>query len=577
MVTNHHLRAGTGHDARVTVAPDVSFAFQPLLSTRTGEAIAVEAMARPRTGDIYDLLRAAGKAGRLVQTDISLASRAVLASSRQDPPLPLHVNVVAATATAPEELLRFLRPALNQTGRKPRDIVLEITPPFSRVHRAELIRGLDVLREAGCGIAFDAIGDGDLPLSLLADVGPDLIKLDAHLISGLPEDPACLAVVECLAQYCTRTGTRLAAVGVESEEQLLCLNRLGVRLAQGNLLAGASQEGGIALPLPRPVAEIIELNATTGAAPVPLVSDYLRPATTMAQDASAEEVRDTFAANPTISGVVLVDPEGRPVSTLPRSRFLLAVTGPYGHALNAKKPAVRHGDIPRTIRADAGSLQLLDLVGDTDWDRHGDEVVVVDAERVCVGVARISEVVRGVAEAKIEQAAALNPLTRLPGSDTVDRDIDRRIHAAEMFVVAWLDVDSFKQVNDTVGFAAGDDLIRHIGRCLADAERDLPGTRVAHVGGDDFLVVTDLEEISALAARLVDRQWVTEGMAVSVSLATLVCGVGSVRSYREASRLLAPLKKRAKSVPGSSWILGRPGSDHVEVLRGSRPAHARVS
>jgi hypothetical protein len=34
------------------------------------------------------------------------------------------------------------------------------------------------------------------------------------------------------------------------------------------------------------------------------------------------------------------------------------------------------------------------------------------------------------------------------------------------------------------------------------------------------------------------------------------------------SRLPAPLKKRAKAVPGSSWVLGRPGADRVEVLRG---------
>ncbi|WP_018680680.1 bifunctional diguanylate cyclase/phosphodiesterase [Actinokineospora enzanensis] len=560
----------------MTVAPDVSFAFQPLLSTRTGEPIAVEALARPRTGAVYDLLRAAGKAGRLIETDISLASRAVLASARQEPPLPLHINIVAATAAASADLVRFLRPALAQTRRRPSDIVLEITPPFSRVHRGNLIRGLDALREDGYGIAFDGLGDGDLPLSLLADVGPDLVKIDPRLVGGLPDDAAALAVVECLAQYCTRTGIRLAAVGVESEEQLLCLNRLGVRLAQGNLLAGESRSGGISLPLPRPVAEIIELNATTGAATVPLVSDFLRPATIMDQGATAEEARDTFAQNPQVSTVVLVDAEGRPVVSLLRSRFLLAVTGLYGHALNAKKPAVRHGDMVRAIRADATCLQLLDLVGDVDWDRQGDEVVVVDADRVCVGVARLSEVVRGIAEAKIEQAAALNPLTRLPGSEAVDREIDRRIQHAEMFVVAWLDVDSFKLVNDTVGFAAGDDLIRHIGHALAEAERDLRGTRVAHVGGDDFLIVTDLDEIATLASRLVDRRWVTENMTVSVSLASLVCGVGSVGSYRDASRLLAPLKKQAKAVPGSSWVLGRPGSDRVEVLRGSRAQHARV-
>jgi diguanylate cyclase (GGDEF)-like protein len=180
----------------------------------------------------------------------------------------------------------------------------------------------------------------------------------------------------------------------------------------------------------------------------------------------------------------------------------------------------------------------------------------------------LTEVVRGVAEAKVEQAVALNPLTRLPGTGTVTREIDRRLERAEMFVVSWLDVDAFKQVNDTKGFAAGDDLIRAIGRALSDLAGRLPGTRVAHVGGDDFLVVSDVDEVGTLAAEVVDRTWTADDLTVTVSLASLVCAVGSVESYREASRLLAPLKKRAKEVGRSSWVLGRPNSDRVDVLRG---------
>ena len=74
--------------------------------------------------------------------------------------------------------------------------------------------------------------------------------------------------------------------------------------------------------------------------------------------------------------------------------------------------------------------------------------------------------------------------------------------------------------------------------------------------------------MGTLATEVVDHAWSAEGMAVSVSLASLVCAVGSVESYREASRLLAPLKKRAKEVGRSSWVLGRPKSDRVDVLRG---------
>jgi diguanylate cyclase (GGDEF)-like protein len=578
MVTSGHKNASTVQDEPVTVVQDVRFVYQPILSTRTGEPVAVEALARPRTGSIYDLLRREGKAGRLVETDISLACHAVLNAVRQDVAQPLHVNLVAATAARPDELIAALRPALKETGRHQTEVVLEITPPFSRVHRAELIRGLAQLREYGYRIAFDSIGDGDLPLSLLADVGPDLVKIDGNLIGGLPEDAASLAVVESLAHYCSRTGIRLAADGVEHEDQLLCLNRLGVRLAQGDLLASATLEAGTSQPLPRLVADIIELNATTSTgavAGVPLVSDFLRTATTLPDTVTAEEVRDTFAEEPAINGIVLVDRYDRPTHSVDRSRFLIAVTGPYGHALNARKPASRHADVPRAIQSDATGLQLLEMIGESGWERSSDDIVVVDHQNVCLGVVRLTDVVRGVAESKIEQAAALNPLTRLPGSAVVDREIDRRIQNAEMFVVAWLDVDSFKSVNDNAGFAAGDDLIRAIGRTLADVEAELPGVRVSHVGGDDFLIVTELDEIAQLAARVVDHKWSAEGMDVSVSLASLVCCARSVGSYREASRLLAPLKKQAKAVAGSSWVLTRPGADRVEILRGRRESRAQ--
>lgn len=573
----------------MTVVPEVDFAFQPLLSTRTGEVVAIEALARPATGSVYDLLRQAGKAGRLVETDIALASRALLAAAERGSPLPLHVNLLATTATRPDELVRFLRPTLARTGRRPCDLVLEITPPFSRVHRAELIRGLAVLRGHGHRVAFDSVGDADLPLSLLADVRPDLVKIDAHLVGGLPDDAACLAVVECLAQFCARADIRLAAVGVENEDQLVCLNRAGVRLAQGELLAVPSASAAPEAPLPAPVAEIIELNATTTSEPaagVPMVADYLRPATTLPEHATAEQALDVFAAHPAIDGVVLVDAEGRPKHTLTRNRFLIAVTGPYGHALNARKAAARHADAPRVVDADATGLRLLETVDDADWERSGEDVVVVDAAGVCVGVVRLGEVVRGVAAARIEQAAALNPLTRLPGSEVVNREIDRRVRRSQIFVASWLDVDSFKAVNDTAGFAAGDDLIRAIGRALAEAQAELPGVRVGHVGGDDFLVIADLDEITALASRVVDRSWAVEDMEVTLSLASLVCGVGAVASHREVSRLLAPLKKRAKAVAGSSWVLTRPGAEQVEVLRGQpsppartpghRPRHAAV-
>jgi diguanylate cyclase (GGDEF)-like protein len=548
--------------------PGLTYAFQPMLSTRTGRLLALEALARPESGSVHDLLREAARAGQLVEVDTDLAAGAIRAATSAD--VPLHVNVLAITITRSEELLRLLLPALKATRRRPADVTVEVTPPFGGLHRGALLDGLNLLREQGFRLAFDGAGDGDLPLSIIADVVPDMVKLDAYLLHGVPGNPAVVALIEALGHLASRTGIRLAAVGVESEDQLAVLSKLGVPVAQGNLMASA-QVGTPTYVAP----DITRLDGVPVGPGGPLVADLVHPAVTMPESTTSEEVRQVFVESPEVTSVVLVDSSKRPRWSLDRSRFLLAVTGPYGHALHASKPAARHANSPRTIRADASSIELLEAVGETEGARAGDDVVVVDPVGRCVGIVRLTEVMRGVAEAKVEQAVALNPLTRLPGTSVVTREIDRRIERREMFVVSWLDVDSFKLVNDNKGFAAGDDLIRAIGRALSDLAAQLAGTRVAHVGGDDFLVVTEVDEVGTLAAQVVDRAWSVDGTPISVSLASLVCAVGSVESYREVSRLLAPLKKRAKEVGRSSWVLGRPKSDRVDVLRGrvmSEPA-----
>jgi diguanylate cyclase (GGDEF)-like protein len=551
----------------VAPVPGLTYAFQPMLSTRTGRLLALEALARPDKGTVHDVLRDAARAGRLVEVDAGLAAGAVREATAAD--VPLHVNVLAITVTRPDELLRPLLAALRATHRRPADITVEVTPPFGGLNRAALLDGLNTLREQGFRLAFDGAGDGDLPLSIIADVVPDMVKLDAYLLHGVPGNRAVMALIEALGHLAGRTGIRLAAVGVESEEQLAVLSKLGVPVAQGDFMASA-QTGPPTYIAP----EITRLDGVPVGPGGPLVADLVRPAMTMPESTTSEEVRQAFVESPETTSVVLMDSGRRPRWSLDRSRFLLAVTGPYGHALHAGKPAARHADPPRTIRADASSIELLETVGETEGARAGDDVVVVDPAGRCVGIVRLTEVIRGVAEAKVEQAVALNPLTRLPGTGPVNREIDRRIERAEMFVVSWLDVDAFKQVNDTKGFAAGDDLIRAIGRALSDLAARLPNTRVAHVGGDDFLVVSDVDEIGTVVTEVVDRTWTADDMAVSVSLASLMCAVGSVESYREASRLLAPLKKRAKEVGRSSWVLGRPRSDRVDVLRGRDRAPA---
>jgi diguanylate cyclase (GGDEF)-like protein len=553
----------------VALLDNVHIAFAPMFNLRTGAVVAVEALARPQEGGARELLRTAADTGQLTPTDYGLVTLALQRAAEHQLMLPLHINLLAISAARAHVALGPVLQMLQATRRRATDVVIELNPPFSSVRRKALLRGIQVLREAGFRLALDGVGDADLPLTLLSSPDFEIIKLDKKIVSDVATNPGTKALVESIGQLCVRTNAQLLAEGVDTTDVLSTLHSLGVTAAQGDALAPAKRRPPVRATIEPLRAETVPTEPIGPAERRggPRVTELMHPATTLPFTATAEEVREALAAAPMVNSVVLLDDAERPQWTVDRNRFLLAVTGPYGHALHANRSAKRLADTPRVIPIGASVFDVLEVLGGSDLVRTNDDVVVEDAAHRCVGVVRVTDLVRAVADSKVEQAAALNPLTRLPGSESIAREVGRRISACEVFTVGWLDIDSFKTVNDEFGFAAGDDLIRQIGACLADASAQASAVRVGHVGGDDFLFVAGLDDVMPLGTRLMDGKWTAEGQAVTVSLAMLVCVSGSVSGYHEVSQLLAPLKHRAKSIPGSSWVVGRPGTTHYDVLR----------
>lgn len=87
--------------------------------------------------------------------------------------------------------------------------------------------------------------------------------------------------------------------------------------------------------------------------------------------------------------------------------------------------------------------------------------------------------------------ASTDPLTSLHNRralfGAVGREVARGRRSGVPFSVAYLDVDGFKQVNDTLGHHAGDALLKRIGLVLQEDLRELD--MVARPGGDEFVIV----------------------------------------------------------------------------------------
>ncbi|MFI0544973.1 GGDEF domain-containing protein [Streptomyces sp. WSLK1-3] len=524
------------------------FAFQPVVNLATGAVAGLEILARPETGDIL------AEARRDPELDGQLAVLAVRAAAHRESLLPLHVNVFAGTL-ADLGGLTPLHHAVREAGRLPWEITVDVGPPYTHVPHQALLEALGELRGQGFRISADGVGDGDVPLRLLADMAPDLVKLDASLLVRP-------AAVRAMRTLCDESGALLCVEGVETEGQYGAALSAGAQLAQGTLFAP---------PARLPAAEVYVPPRSPADVPPPRsgpsVREFVRPAALLPATASAGQVRALLTGSPDVSGVLLVDRDGVPFRSVHRSRFLLSMSGRYGHALYADRPAARLGDPPRTVGIDATAWEVLDVVAVGGQDRTSDDVAVVDRYGRCVGVVRLADLVRALSDTRVEEAAGLNPLTRLPGSDAITVEADRRIAAGRTLALSWLDIDHFKQVNDGAGFAAGDELIRGVGRALQQAAS---GTaRVGHIGGDDFLVLTDPEELAPLAAAVLDAPWSAGGRPVTLSLATVVCPPGSVADHREAAARLAPLKKAAKALGGAGWVVGRAGLSGYEIRRGT--------
>jgi len=89
-----------------------------------------------------------------------------------------------------------------------------------------------------------------------------------------------------------------------------------------------------------------------------------------------------------------------------------------------------------------------------------------------------------------------------------------------------LDLDHFKNVNDTLGHAVGDQLLREVARRLAATVRR--GDTVARMGGDEFAVllrqVADRREVQALAQRIVET--LSQPYTVGPSTLVVGCSIG---------------------------------------------------
>ena len=121
---------------------------------------------------------------------------------------------------------------------------------------------------------------------------------------------------------------------------------------------------------------------------------------------------------------------------------------------------------------------------------------------------------RALREESLEQLAYRDPLTGLLNRRALDERAAQAFDVAprsmRTVTVVSLDINRLKQVNDTLGHLAGDQLIQSVARALTSEFSRLAGSLVARVGGDEFTVLVSGHDPAAVvdaADRLCRRTW----------------------------------------------------------------------
>ncbi len=181
-----------------------------------------------------------------------------------------------------------------------------------------------------------------------------------------------------------------------------------------------------------------------------------------------------------------------------------------------------------------------------------------------------------------ERAENANPLTKLPGNIVIHEQIEKRIQDNSKFMVIYCDLDNFKAFNDKYGIAKGDEAIKLTAEVFKEAAKlkGNPDDFVGHEGGDDFILVSTPEKAQDVANYITsefDKRVrslyneedlkaghiiahardgsIKEFPIMSISLAGVTNVHRTITSYGEVTNIAAEVKKKAKAIEGSVFVI----------------------
>jgi EAL domain-containing protein (putative c-di-GMP-specific phosphodiesterase class I) len=250
-------------DIRAAVANnDLVLVYQPEIDLLTRRVVAVEALLRwehPRLGQLApeSFIAVAERTGLIsaigeLVLDVSVGALAEWMADLPEIDLILRINVSPVQLNGPDVVTMFEQ-TLSKYGVPGTRLCIELTENQPLRDATRVADTLRRLKELGVSSAIDDLATGFSTLSRLRWLPVDVVKLDRSLVADIDADPRAQAIVTAVIGLAINFGMGVVAEGVETEDEVDTLLRLGCTRGQGHLLG-----------MPVPAEAVVEMLRTLG-------------------------------------------------------------------------------------------------------------------------------------------------------------------------------------------------------------------------------------------------------------------------------------------------------------------------
>ncbi|HKW16406.1 MAG TPA: EAL domain-containing protein [Terriglobales bacterium] len=240
---------------------EISVHYQPEFNIVTGQLVRFEALARwthPTLGSISPckFIPVAEESGLIIPLGAHIMERACAEAARwqrfSPDPIQVAVNVSSLQFTR-ETFVEEVQGVLNSTGLAACLLQIELTESVMLTGPERAAETMKTLRSLGISVAIDDFGTGYSCFSYLPRLPFNALKIDRSFVKELESRVETKALVQSLIALAKNLSMQVIVEGIETQEQLALIRKLGGNEVQGYLLGKPTPEPTTHLCKPNPV------------------------------------------------------------------------------------------------------------------------------------------------------------------------------------------------------------------------------------------------------------------------------------------------------------------------------------